>query len=103
MGLKFKLNEPVIVNATGKIGTIKKIRPNEVMEYTVKLISGEIFRHSQFELSAYKFEQHETEIELPKETVIEVDGEQVYPPKEKKKRVKKQTSFLDKMEIKDEG
>lgn len=92
--MKFEIGEPVIVKATGKLGQVMKIRPNQLQEYTVRILDeGTWFRHSEFELTEYKAESHETIIELPEDTVIEIEGKTIYPKKRKR-------TFMDKMEFK---
>ena len=92
--MKFDIGEIVVVLKSGELGEVKKIRPNQVQEYTVRIINGgELIRQSEYELKKYEFENHETVIELPPDTVIEVEGMQVYPKKRRQ-------SFLDKMEFK---
>lgn len=92
----FNIGDAVIVKETGQLGEIKKIRPNELREYSVRIIEDNIWiRYFEYELELYKQEPIKTVIDLKENSTVNIE----ILPKRKRKNI---NSFMDKIEYKDE-
>lgn len=90
--MKYKVGDVVEVKATKMIGEIVKFRPDRIKEYTVRNFDNNWYLFSEHEIELYKRKKYKTEIELPENTVVEINGRKIYPKRKK--------NFLDLIETK---